>query len=56
MIVKKSQKNWQKLYQQIVDDGFFHADPHIGNIRIRDGQIVWIDFGMMGTLTRQDRT
>ena len=33
---------------QIIDDGFFHADPHSGNLRIRDGKIVSIDFGMMG--------
>lgn len=51
-IAEKLAENYIK---QIVDDGFFHADPHIGNIRIRDGQIVWIDFGMMGTLTRQDK-
>ena len=39
MTVKKSQSNWQKNYiKQIVDDGFFHADPHPGNIRIRDGK------------------
>ncbi|WP_287941180.1 ABC1 kinase family protein [Faecalibaculum rodentium] len=40
---------------QITDFGFFHADPHSGNIRVRDGQIVYIDFGMMGTLTDRDR-
>lgn len=51
-IAEKLAENYIK---QIVDDGFFHADPHIGNIRIRDGQIVWIDFGMMGMLTRQDK-
>jgi len=41
--------------KQVLDDGFFHADPHPGNILIRDGEIVWIDLGMMGTLTTQDR-
>lgn len=41
--------------KQIVDDGFFHADPHPGNIRIRDGKIVWIDFGMMGQLDDRDK-
>lgn len=40
---------------QIIDDGFFHADPHSGNIRIQDGRIVWIDFGMMGILDNRDR-
>lgn len=41
--------------KQILEDGFFHADPHPGNIRIRDGKIVWIDMGMMGRLTNHDR-
>ena len=40
---------------QIIDYGFFHADPHSGNIRLRDHKIVWIDFGMMGELTPRDR-
>ena len=33
--------------KQVMDDGFFHADPHSGNVKIRDGKIVWIDMGMM---------
>ena len=37
-------------------DGFFHADPHPGNLRIRGGKIVWIDMGMMGRLSDRDRT
>ena len=41
--------------KQVMDDGFFHADPHTGNIRIRDGKIVWIDMGMMGRLSERDR-
>ena len=28
--------------KQVMDDGFFHADPHSGNVKIRDGKIVWI--------------
>ncbi len=40
---------------QVIDYGFFHADPHPGNIKIRNGQIVWIDLGMMGTLSPRDR-
>ena len=35
-----------------MDDGFFHADPHQGNILIRDGQIVWIDLGMTGSIDK----
>ena len=41
--------------KQVMDDGFFHADPHSGNLRIRDGKIIWIDMGMMGRLTEHDR-
>jgi len=41
--------------KQVMDDGFFHADPHPGNVKIRDGKIVWIDMGMMGRLTNRDR-
>lgn len=40
---------------QVIEYGFFHADPHSGNLRIRDDKIVWIDFGMMGILERRDR-
>lgn len=41
--------------KQVMDDGFFHADPHSGNVKIRDGKIIWIDMGMMGRLTEHDR-
>jgi ubiquinone biosynthesis protein len=40
------------LIMQMLSDGFFHADPHPGNIIIREnGQIVFIDLGMMGELS-----
>lgn len=35
---------------QIFKKGFFHADPHPGNILISDGKICFIDFGIMGVL------
>ncbi|WP_440898026.1 ABC1 kinase family protein [Amphibacillus sp. Q70] len=39
-------------FQQVLIDGFFHADPHPGNILIRpDNQLVLLDFGMVGRLT-----
>lgn len=41
--------------KQVMDDGFFHADPHPGNVKIRNGKIVWIDMGMMGRLSEKDR-
>ena len=41
---------------QILTDGFYHADPHSGNVFIRpDHTVQWIDFGMMGTLTSGQR-
>lgn len=40
---------------QILDVGFFHADPHPGNIIIREGQIVLIDLGMTGRLDQRTR-
>ncbi|NEG69853.1 ABC1 kinase family protein [Bifidobacterium choloepi] len=40
---------------QILDVGFFHADPHPGNIMIRGGKIVLIDLGMTGRLDAPTR-
>lgn len=37
---------------QIIKDGFFHADPHSGNLKVNDGRICWLDFGMMGEITK----
>lgn len=41
--------------KQVIEDGFFHADPHPGNLKIRDGKIVYLDMGMMGTLSEKER-
>lgn len=38
------------LYQ-VFKDGFYHADPHPGNIYIYEGKIYFLDFGMVGDLT-----
>lgn len=40
---------------QILDFGFFHADPHPGNIFIKDGKIIYIDLGIVGRLSLRDR-
>lgn len=38
--------------KQLLEDGFFHADPHPGNMRIMpDGRLGIFDFGMVGRLT-----
>ena len=42
----------QRVYlQMIIVDGVFHADPHPGNLSVRDdGTIIFYDFGMSGTV------
>ncbi|MBR2259531.1 MAG: AarF/ABC1/UbiB kinase family protein [Blautia sp.] len=36
---------------QVLDAGFFHGDPHQGNIMICSGVPYWIDFGMVGRIS-----
>ena len=48
-------KRSDNYIKQVMEDGFFHADPHPGNVKIQDGKIVWIDMGMMGRLTERDK-
>lgn len=43
----------QILLRQVLEDGFYHADPHPGNLAIlEDGTIVFLDLGMVGHLSR----
>ena len=51
-IGKKLAANYIK---QALNDGFFHADPHEENLKIKDGKIIYLDFGMMGRFSRRDR-
>jgi ubiquinone biosynthesis protein len=44
------------VLKMIVEDGFFHADPHPGNIFYLPGnRLAFIDFGMVGRLSAQRR-
>lgn len=38
--------------KQLLEDGFFHADPHPGNLLVmEDGRVAFFDFGMTGRIT-----
>lgn len=52
-IAAKLAANYTK---QILDDGFFHADPHPGNIAVRKGKIIWMDLGMIGKISQRDKS
>jgi predicted unusual protein kinase regulating ubiquinone biosynthesis (AarF/ABC1/UbiB family) len=42
--------------RQLLEFGFFHADPHPGNLfALADGRMAFIDFGMMDQLTQQTK-
>jgi ubiquinone biosynthesis protein len=43
--------------KQTLFDGFFHADPHPGNVlvNLETGHIIFLDMGLMGTLNREQR-
>jgi predicted unusual protein kinase regulating ubiquinone biosynthesis (AarF/ABC1/UbiB family)/nucleotide-binding universal stress UspA family protein len=45
----------QSYYRQILEDGFFHADPHPGNLLWADDRIWLLDLGMVGSLDRATR-
>lgn len=46
----------QSLVRQVLVDGFFHADPHAGNVVVTaDHRLCFLDWGMVGHLTRRLR-
>ncbi|MBB6329552.1 ubiquinone biosynthesis protein [Chryseobacterium sediminis] len=54
--VKVSEAGLRLFVSQILDYGFFHADPHAGNILVKkDGKIVFIDFGAVGKIQPNDK-
>ena len=43
--------------EQLLEHGFFHADPHPGNLlALEDGRLCYLDFGMMSEVTRDSRS
>ncbi|KQT35902.1 ubiquinone biosynthesis protein [Chryseobacterium sp. Leaf405] len=54
--VNVSEVGLRLFVSQILDYGFFHADPHAGNILVKkDGKIVFIDFGAVGKIPPNDK-
>ncbi len=55
---EKVAENGMSIYlTQIFEYGYFHADPHPGNVLVRrDGVICLIDFGMVGQLMPKDKS
>ncbi len=46
-----AKRGMNSFFKQIMIDGFFHADPHPGNIIIMENNVIcYIDMGMMGVL------
>ena len=52
-----AEKGAASYLQQLVRFGFFHADPHPGNLAVApDGALIYYDFGMMGQLSARLRS
>ena len=52
-----AQHGAQAVLKMILEDGFFHADPHPGNVfYLPENRIAFIDFGMVGRLSFDRRT
>ncbi|MBW1976272.1 MAG: AarF/ABC1/UbiB kinase family protein [Deltaproteobacteria bacterium] len=51
-----ARRGFDLIMKQIFVHGFFHADPHPGNIFILPGNVIcYLDFGMMGRIGRKSR-
>ena len=47
----------ESYLRQLLNDGFFHADPHPGNLAVTtDGSLIFYDFGMMGQIQPLTKT
>ena len=44
------------IIKEVLEDGFFHADPHVGNYMVLPGEMIGVvDFGKVGYLNNRDR-
>ena len=51
---KVAQEVAQSYFKQVLEDGFFHADPHPGNLFALKGPIInFVDFGMVGEISEE---
>jgi ubiquinone biosynthesis protein len=48
--VEAARQLLESYYKQIIVDGFFHADPHPGNLMWWNDRIYFLDFGMVGVV------
>ena len=49
-------RGFHAYLKMIFEDGFFHGDPHPGNLFVtKDGDIVFLDFGVVGILRPEKR-
>jgi ubiquinone biosynthesis protein len=47
----------QSSFEQVFEDGLFHADPHPGNVLVlENGDIALLDFGLVGRLSRDGQS
>ena len=53
--VEAARQLMQAYYKQVLEEGFFHADPHPGNMLWADGRIWLLDLGMVGRLDAETR-
>lgn len=50
-------KSARLIIKEVLEDGFFHADPHPGNLYVMEGEVIGVmDFGMVGWLDTRLRT
>ncbi len=51
-----AQLGFKAYMKQIFEDGFFHANPHPGNLLVNpQGELVFLDFGLIGVLRPEKR-